>query len=46
MQSTKAPDLAVRAALTDDAEQVAAIYNHCAATTVITFEEVDVAASC
>lgn len=45
MRRTRELDLAVRTALSGDAEHVAAIYNHYVTTSVITFEEVDVAAS-
>lgn len=46
MQSTRDSNLLkVRCADSTDAEQVAAIYNHYVATSIITFEEIEVTAS-
>jgi L-amino acid N-acyltransferase YncA len=45
MQQARDSELRVRPALPDDAEQIAAIYNHYVKTSIITFEEADVAAS-
>jgi L-amino acid N-acyltransferase YncA len=45
MQQTRDSELMVRSALPEDAEQIAAIYNHYVITSIVTFEEVEVAAS-
>jgi L-amino acid N-acyltransferase YncA len=45
MRPTKKSELMVRSALPEDAEQIAEIYNHYVITSIITFEEVEVAAS-
>ena len=44
MQQTRDFELMVRPALPGDAEQIAAIYNHYVKTSIITFEETEVAA--
>ena len=45
MQPTRKSELMVRFALPEDAEHIAEIYNHYVITSIITFEEVEVAAS-
>ena len=45
MQQTNHSNLMVRSALADDAESIVDIYNHYVVTSIITFEEVEVAAS-